>query len=386
MTQLLLFLGLAIGMKMPMEMNAQSQRRRQVTSGLLSTLLLMPNSEANAASGGVSVGSRGKIYGIDEDEPFRAALEQIGSLLDRLGVEGAMNKEREESIGPTIERSYSVGVRKGSDRLQACPEDRPCLSSTRAENKNRLTSPYVYFDQKGDAVGRLLELLYTSKDAQLLAAKGNFFTGAGVFVLAEIIDKDMTHDVEFAFLPGILESIIDVRIVQRDGPRLSEKDSMNRQRALLSAFADKLQWIPLDLGENDINLNSTQIEVLTASRTEMKFRDRFEEDMEKADQELEQVMDKERQRIDELKKEVRALLDALSSQEDARLNEYLELRSKTLATREEYEAGVAKRIGGYTNTGRYGGSQSTRLSNSFSGLINSQDDTLSKIYQQSGGS
>ena len=40
-----------------------------------------------------------------------------------------------------------------------------------------------------------------------------------------------------------------------------------------------------------------------------------------------------------------------------------------------------KRIGGVANDGRYAASQKIQFGNSFSGLINSQDDVTAKIYQ-----
>ncbi|KAJ8604007.1 hypothetical protein CTAYLR_003350 [Chrysophaeum taylorii] len=333
---------------------------------------------ARPASAAIDPKATGRVYGVEEDAPFRAALEQISTLLDRLGVEGAVEKKREEPPpGPPIKRSYSVGLKDGTDRLRGCPEAERCLSSARAEKSDRTISPFVYFDQKGDAVGRLIETLYAARDAQLLVARGNFFNGAGVYVLAELSDLDAIHDVEFQFLPGVLESVVDVRITLREGPDAAA----DRQKYLVRALGDALGWLPLaDINSND--LDKDQRDILEASRTEMRYRDKFEAEMEKADADLAAAMEKERKRIDELKKEVRDLLDALSLQEDARMNEYQQLRSRTLETRDEYERGVADRLGGFKNTGRYGATQNIRLGNSFAGLINSQDDVLSKIYDQ----
>lgn len=134
--------------------------------------------------------TEGSGFGVDEDQPFRAALEQIGSLLDKLGVEGAVERPRnEQAVGPTIERKYVVGPKPGTDRLRACPEGEVCLSSSRNEKADCFVSPYVYFDQKGDAVGLLIEALYNARDAQLLTARGNFFNGAGVYALAECVSS-----------------------------------------------------------------------------------------------------------------------------------------------------------------------------------------------------
>merc|ERR1719155_50400 len=135
------------------------------------------------------------------------------TLLDSLGVEGTVAKVRPaEPDGPVIPRDYEVGLKDGTDRLQACPGNVKCLSGTRGEKK--YAPPFVFFDQKGDAVGNLLELLYSAEDADVLLAKGNFFNGAGVYVLAEIFDRPpsggtVIHDLEFQFLPGVLENIVE---------------------------------------------------------------------------------------------------------------------------------------------------------------------------------
>ena len=110
------------------------------------------------------MGSEMCIRDRDEDAPFRAALGQIKSLLDTLGVEGTVAAVRPaEPDGPVIPRDYEVGLKDGTDRLRACPSNTKCLSGTRGEKK--YTPPFVFFDQKGDAVGNLLELLYSAADA-----------------------------------------------------------------------------------------------------------------------------------------------------------------------------------------------------------------------------
>eukprot|EP00634_Sargassococcus_sp_CCMP2135_P003671 CAMPEP_0198662874 /NCGR_PEP_ID=MMETSP1467-20131203/49516_1 /TAXON_ID=1462469 /ORGANISM="unid. sp., Strain CCMP2135" /LENGTH=426 /DNA_ID=CAMNT_0044399377 /DNA_START=110 /DNA_END=1390 /DNA_ORIENTATION=+ len=349
-------------------------RRREalkVAAGVATALALEKPARAKQ---GLSAGVQGQVIVAEEDEPFRAALAQISNLLDKLGVEGAARETRvPEPVGPPIERAYDVGLKAKTDRLQPCPAlENTCLSSTRAQAPGSSKLPaFVYFSQKGDAVGQLLELLYGSQDTQLLTARGNFFNGAGVYVLAEVNDEARVHDVEFQFLPGVLESVVDVRIVQREG-----KSSLARQRQILDAIAARLDWVPLDVAD----ASKDRLEILEASRVEMRARDKFEAKMEQADADLDAAMLEERKRIDALKAEVRSLLDALAKQEDAKLNEYLALRSRSAATREEYEAGVATRIGGYANTGRYSASQNIRLGNSFAGLVNSQDDTLARVY------
>lgn len=363
-------------------LRAKRSNRREVIGAALSSFAFTASSRGADIKKG-----EGRVYGVEEDQPFRSTLEQIGSLLDRLGVEGVVEKPRAEPPpGPPIDRSYAVGLRPGTDRLLACPDGHVCLSSSRYEKAELSVSPYVYFDQKGDAVGSLIEALYGARDAQLLTARGNFFNGGGVYALAELTDRPpgqkepSIHDVEFNFLPGVLESVVDVRITQREGP----KADAGRQKFLLQALTTRLGWMPLrDLDDQALaELGKDRRDVVEASKTEMVYRDRFEEQMEKADAELTVLMEKERKRIEELKREVRELLDALTLQDDSRMNEYRELRSRSAQTRDEYERGVAERVGGYKNSGRYAPSQKVRLGNSFAGLINSKDDTLSKIYDQ----
>jgi hypothetical protein len=241
---------------------------------------------------------------------------------------------------------------------------------------------FVFFDQKGDAVGNLLELIYSAADADVLVAKGNFFNGAGVYVLVELNDANdrgsTVHDVEFQFLPGVLENVVDVRIVAREGKQFT---TPQRQKELLNAVARGVGWVPLDKGNLNMNVFSDEEKgIIATSALEIKYREQFEAEMEKADAELGVQMEKERKRIESLKKEVEKLLDELSRQEDARAQEYRDLRSRSATARAEYDEGVNKRIGGVANDGRYAASQSIRLGNSFAGLINSKDDVTAKIY------
>ena len=223
----------------------------------------------------------------------------------------------------------------------------------------------------GDAVGNLLELLYSAADATVLTAKGNFFNGAGVYVLIELNDANdrgsTTHDVEFQFLPGVLENVVDVRIVAREGKQFT---TPARQRELLNAVARGVGWVPLDQRNLNMNVFSDEEKgIIATSALEIKYREQFEAEMEK-----------ERKRIESLKKEVEKLVDELSRQEDSRAEEYRNLQSRSATARAEYDEGVNKRIGGVANDGRYAASQSIRLGNSFAGLINSKDDVTAKIY------
>ena len=325
----------------------------------------------------------GRVIGIEEDAPFRKALGQIRGLLDDLGVEGAVAPERAKiPDGPVIARPYEVGLAPGTDRLRRCPDGATCLSSTRVESASAAVPHFVFFDQKGDAVGNLLELIYSAADADVLVAKGNFFNGAGVYVLVELNDANdrgsTTHDVEFQFLPGVLENVVDVRIVAREGRQFT---TPARQRELLNAVARGVGWVPLDQRNLNMNVFSDEEKgIIATSALEIKYREQFEAEMEKADAELRLQMEKERKRIESLKKEVEKLVDELSRQEDSRAEEYRNLQSRSATARAEYDEGVNKRIGGVANDGRYAASQSIRLGNSFAGLINSKDDVTAKIY------
>ena len=139
------------------------------------------------------------------------------------------------------------------------------------------------------------------------------------------------------------------------------------------------------------------------SALELRFREQFEGDMEKADQKIREQMVAEQKKIAELKVAIERLLDDISLQENARFEEsrarrgrsptraegpsarYIQRRSRTADARRAYEEGVNKRIGGVANDGRYAASQSIKLGNSFSGLINSRDDVTSKIYENAQG-
>eukprot|EP00629_Pelagomonadales_sp_RCC1024_P008432 CAMPEP_0119273792 /NCGR_PEP_ID=MMETSP1329-20130426/10956_1 /TAXON_ID=114041 /ORGANISM="Genus nov. species nov., Strain RCC1024" /LENGTH=431 /DNA_ID=CAMNT_0007274035 /DNA_START=102 /DNA_END=1394 /DNA_ORIENTATION=+ len=371
--------------------------RRTAAPAALALAALVPQSVLAYATttnqpnnlGNLNDAAYGVVNGIDEDAPFRAAIGQIKSLLDTLGVEGAVAKPKKPSFddGPLIERRYEVGLREGSDRLRECATKETCLSSTRGEGNNFKTPPFVFFDQKGDAVGNLLELLYSAADATVLTAKGNFFNGAGVYVLAELYDATprgaATHDIEFQFLPGVLENVVEVRITAREGAAAT---SQQRQRELLAVFGKALGWLPLDARTPVLpGLTNEEKGIIETSALELKFREQYEGEMEKADRELRAQMAEEQKRIAELKVSIERLLDDISRQQDRRYEEYIQLRSRTAQARRDYEEGVNKRIGGVANDGRYAASQNIKLGNSFAGLINSQNDVTAKIYENAQG-
>jgi len=365
--------------------------RRRAGAGFLAALAPLVCADAARAASNPNLGNLdpsipAKVIGLDEDAPFRAALGQIKILLDGLGVEGAVPKGGRTAVpdGPIIKRPYTVGLTEGTDRLQACPADNKCLSGTRGERK--FTPPFVFFDQKGDAVGNLLELLYSAEDAEVLLAKGNFFNGAGVYVLAEIFDRPtsggtVVHDLEFQFLPGVLENIVECRILAREGGELT---SEAREKELLGVFGKALGWLPLDSRTATIpGLTNEEKGIIETSAVELKYREQFEGEMEKADKEIRKQMQQDRQKIEELKKTINQLLDSISLQEDRRYDEFRELRSRTARARAEYEEGVNKRIGGVANDGRYAQSQRMNaLGNSFGGMINKRDDVMSQIQDQ----
>ena len=320
--------------------------------------------------------NQGVVIGMDEDAPFRAALGQIKTLLDTLGVEGTVAKIRpKEEDGPIIQRPYEVGLTPGTDRLQRCPSTGKCLSGTRGEKK--FTPPFVFFDQKGDAVGNLLELLYSAADATVLTAKGNFFNGAGVYVLAELYDGTAVFDVEFQFLPGVLENIVEARILARENAQYTTEV---REKELLQVFGKALGWLPLDAQTLRIpGLTDEEKGIISTSALEIKYREQFEAEMEKADQAVREQMARDQKKIEDLKRNINQLLDSISLSEAARYDEFRDLQSRTARARADYEEGTNKRIGGVANDGRYAASQKIQLGNSFSGLINSKDDVREDI-------
>ena len=82
---------------------------------------------------------------------------------------------------------------------------------------------------------------------------GNFFNGQGVYVIAEYRAPETTFDVEFGFLPNVLESLVDVRCVQR-APSASDSGgagATSSPRTVLQAVAQRMGWVtlaPLPLG------------------------------------------------------------------------------------------------------------------------------------------
>ena len=163
-------------------------------------------------------------------------------------------------MGLKIERDFAIGRRKGSDRLSPCPGGRACVTSSEEEGSASFVAPFVYFSQKGDALGNLLGLIFDDPQFSILRSDGNFFNGLGVYVLAERTTKDgYVYDMEFNFLPNVLESTVDVRVVERESPSGSVSISaggesggggggsgMTRVRSVLSDVAARMKWVPLD--------------------------------------------------------------------------------------------------------------------------------------------
>ena len=116
---------------------------------------------------------------------------------------------------------------------------------------------------------------------QVLTVKGNFFNGAGVYVLAELYDGAAVFDVEFQFLPGVLENIVEARILAREN---AQATSEAREKELLEVFGRALGWLPLDQQTIKIpGLTDDEKGVISTSALELKYREQFEADMEKAD-------------------------------------------------------------------------------------------------------
>jgi len=119
--------------------------------------------------------------------------------------------------------------------------------------------------------------------------------------------------------------------------------------------------------------------IISTSALEIKYREQFEAEMEKADQAVREQMARDQKKIEDLKRNINQLLDSISLSEAARYDEFRDLQSRTARARADYEEGINKRIGGVANDGRYAASQKIQLGNSFSGLINSKDDVREDI-------
>ena len=81
-------------------------------------------------------------------------------------------------------------------------------------------------------------------DWKLLETSGNFFYGEGVYVLAEHRrpNSDEEYDVEFNFFPNVLESVVDVRIVQRRGSNTASRETL---LGIVRQVTNNMGWIPL---------------------------------------------------------------------------------------------------------------------------------------------
>jgi uncharacterized protein (DUF1499 family) len=222
--------------------------------------------------GGLPDAPRGAV----DQTPFSAVVENVRKALESVGVEAQPDAPPPLAPGPKIDRDYLIGRRKGSDRLSPCPRGRTCLSSSEEDASSAAyVAPFVYFTQKGDALGQLLSLIFDDKEFTILRSDGNFFNGQGVYVLAERrAAGGFVYDMEFNFLPNVLESIVDVRIVERESPGFgfvaasvggeasgsgggggggggggaSEVDAnaVKRAKAILTDTAKRMKWVPLD--------------------------------------------------------------------------------------------------------------------------------------------
>ena len=209
--------------------------------------------------GGLPDAPRGTV----DQTPFSAVVENVRKALESVGVEGAPPPPPPPMMGPKIERDFAIGRRKGSDRLSPCPGSRACVTSSEDEGSASFVTPFVYFSQKGDALGNLLGLIFDDPQFTILRSDGNFFNGLGVYVLAERTTKDgYVYDMEFNFLPNVLESIVDVRVVERESPSGSVNaiaggeggggggggggSGTVRARSVLSDVAARMKWVPLD--------------------------------------------------------------------------------------------------------------------------------------------
>ena len=191
--------------------------------------------------------NQGVVIGLDEDAPFRAALGQIKALLDTLGVEGTVAKIKPaEPDGPIHSPGLRGGPAAGDGSTAGLSFATPkCLSGTRGPSRKKVHPALRVLRPEGRRCRELTRItLFSAADATVLtAAKGNFFNGAGVYVLAELYDGAAVFDVEFQFLPGVLENIVEARILAREN---AQATSEAREKELLEVFGRALGWLPLD--------------------------------------------------------------------------------------------------------------------------------------------
>ena len=344
--------------------------RRAFLGGLTASAAWLSHPAASLANKISGLPDRPNEYGGSPDQtPFNAVIENVRKALEAVGVEGAPQAPA-LTAGPKVERPYLLGRRKGSDRLNTCPSAEPCLSSS-ADEKTVKTSPYLYFTQKGDALGGLLALIDDDPKLNLLGVDGNFFNGAGVYVLCERSGRNgVSYDCEFNFLPGVLESLVDVRVIQRgteDGSAASASPpgltlasfttggAVESPAAVVDDFARRMKWITLESGTKKRDWKGEEEEIFKAAEIEWKIRNEFERELEDADNSLQAQMDDEQRRVETLKTEIGKLLDQLAAQDDKRERESRNLRLRVVEARETYYQGVLKRQGSYLNSGSYGG-------------------------------
>eukprot|EP00617_Octactis_speculum_P026658 CAMPEP_0185772054 /NCGR_PEP_ID=MMETSP1174-20130828/66720_1 /TAXON_ID=35687 /ORGANISM="Dictyocha speculum, Strain CCMP1381" /LENGTH=376 /DNA_ID=CAMNT_0028458139 /DNA_START=112 /DNA_END=1242 /DNA_ORIENTATION=- len=365
------------------EENRQLSRRNWLTFGITTSVTLCGAFEADAKVQGSSKGLSGlddaKAGQVDRT-PFDGVVDRVRSALEAVGVEKAP-EAIPEIYGPPIPRDYPVGRRKGSDRLQSCPEGQACVSSSQDESSGKKSAPYVYLTQKGDALGMLLEMIDDDPSYQLLSVNGNFFNGGGVYVLAEKDGKNgAVLDCEFNFLPGVLENLVGMRVVQRTPP-----DSMISRvaspRDVVNEVGRQMKWISLAENNERVKwVTEDDEDIFLSARIEWDIRGKFEKEVEDAQLALGASQAEEQARMESLKTEITRLLDQIQAQNNIREKEQRDLLTRVDGAREEYYNGVLKRQGSYKNSGRY--SSVSRLSAGSSIGVNinkNEEDVTTKI-------
>jgi len=386
--------------------------------GFLGCLVLAP-SPSNAvldARGNQLSGLSDRTGNLDET-PFSSVVDGVRRALEAVGVE----KDKPPPTvltgysGPPIERDFATGRRASSDRLQKCPPNgKECVSSSEEDSgSSSFASPFVYFAQKGDAVGKLRQFLYETPRWTLLGSDGNFFNGLGVYTLCQYeAPEGQMFDFEFSFFPSVLESTVDVRVVRRT---TGGAPTTTTARGLAESMGKAMGWLPLRGGgkgslaldesfakatlenyKSAVSSSSSSSEspespespgLLTARKegeedaeiyqqaaVEWRIRGAFEKDVEETDAAIAAQMDDEQRRVAALKADITKLLDQLQKQDDKRESESRALRRKISDTRENYFTGVLQRQGSYRNSGTYGGTISKLSAGTSIGTMINKDE------------
>lgn len=367
--------------------NKQLSRRNWLKFEISASTILGGALQAQAKDPRSSKG----LSGLEDAKPgtvdrtaFDGVVERVRAALEAVGVE-KQPEFKPTVTGPPIPRDYPVGRRPGSDRLLRCPDGMQniCASSSQDEVAAKAVAPFVYLTQKGDALGGLLEMINDDPRYTLLATSGNFFNGGGVYVLAEMNANDgVILDCEFNFLPGVLENLVGMRVIERErsGDMFANLRGVLAPTDIVKEVGQKLRWIPLSEGKKTKWATEDDEETFLSAEIEWNIRGKYEKEVEDTELALAYRQAEEEARVESLKAEINKLLDQIQAQNNQREREQRELLARVDTAREEYYNGVLKRQGSYKNTGRYSSVSRLSAGSSIGININKQDeDITSKV-------